>query len=83
MHLIYRRYSRSGYAPALFYLLMALGFGALAVYSAVRGSWLVMAIALAMIGVTIGGSRMMSRLKHAADAPRRTTDDEMEVRDGR
>ena len=39
MHLIWRRYTRSGYAPPLFYIVMAAGFIALAVFSGMRGSW--------------------------------------------
>ena len=62
MHLLYRRYSRSGYAPQLFYIVMALGFAGLAVFSAVRGSWLIAAIAIVMCGVTVAGSQLLPRL---------------------
>ena len=53
MHLIWRRYSRSGYAPPLFYFGMAAGFIALAAFSSMRGSWLIAAIAIVMAGVTL------------------------------
>jgi hypothetical protein len=82
MHLIWRRYASAGYAPPLFYMVMALGFAALAVFSGLRGSWMIMAIALLMVAVTLAGSRVMPRLGRAADASRRAIADE-EVRDGR
>jgi len=71
MHLLWKRYTRSGYAPPWFYVLMTLGFVALAVWGAMRADWTVMGIALVMIPVTVGGSRVMKRLAVAADASRR------------
>ncbi len=65
MHLIWRRYSRSGAAPLWFYAAMALGFGALAVWAIVQRDWLVMALALAMIGVTTAGARIMRSVRAA------------------
>ena len=65
MHLIWRRYSRSGAAPAWYYIAMALGFGALAVWAIVQRDWLVMALALAMIGATTVGARIMRSIRHA------------------
>jgi hypothetical protein len=79
MHLLWKRYSRSGYAPPWFYVLMALGFIALAVWGAVRADWVVMGVALVMIPLTIGGSRVMKRLSAAADISRR----DVERKDGR
>lgn len=75
MHLIWRRYSRSGYAPPAFYFVMVLGFIALAIFSGVRGQWLIMAVALAMAGVTLAGSRVMRRLADA-DASKRARAEE-------
>ena len=65
MHLIWKRYSRSGAAPAWYYIAMALGFGALAVWAIVQRDWLVMALALAMIGVTAIGARIMRSVRNA------------------
>ena len=65
MHLVWRRYSRSGAASPWFYGAMALGFTALAIWAIVERDWLVMAVALAMIGVTAAGARMMRSICHA------------------
>ncbi len=81
MHLIWRRYSRSGYAPPVFYIVMALGFVALAIFSGVRGSWMIMAIALVMASVTLAGSRVMRRLTDADGAARTARDAEKETDD--
>ena len=70
MHLLWRRYSRSGYAPSIFYWLMAAGFAALAGWGAVRGDWLVAAIALAMAPVTYVGARVMRMLSASASESR-------------
>ena len=82
MHLLWKRYSRSGYAPPWFYALMTLGFVALAAWGAVRADWVVMGVALVMIPVTVGGSRVMKRLSAAADASRRTVEQRKDGRDG-
>lgn len=66
MHLIVRRYSRSGYAPTAFYWLMAAGFGALAAWGIATGDWVVAGIAIAMAPVAIGGARVMRSLARAA-----------------
>jgi hypothetical protein len=81
MHLLGKRYSRSGAAPPWFYFVMALGFAALAVWAIVARDWVVMALALAMIGVTAGGARMMRSLRQNAtpavgDTGSRRQDDE-------
>jgi hypothetical protein len=81
MHLLWRRYSRSGAAPPWFYFVMALGFAALAVWAIVARDWLVMALALAMIGVTAAGARIMRALRQdgmpaVRDAGTRRQDDE-------
>lgn len=74
MHLLWKRYSRSGYAPPWFYALLGAGFIALAVWALVTGDWLVAAIAIVMLPVTFGGSRVMKRLRDASEASRRTLD---------
>ena len=68
MHLLWRRYSKSGAAPPWFYAAMALAFGALAVWAIVAHDWLVMALALAMIGVTAAGARIMRSTRRAGPA---------------
>jgi hypothetical protein len=45
MHLLVRRYNRSGYAAPWFLYAAALGFVALTVWGAVQGDWLVMILA--------------------------------------
>jgi cobalamin synthase len=62
MHLLYRRYARSGAAPRAFYVAFALGFTALALFAMVRGNWLVVALAIVMVAVTAAGARVMRRL---------------------
>jgi hypothetical protein len=63
MHLIWKRYSRSGAAPPWFYAAMALGFGALAIWAIIARDWLVMALALMMIGATAAGARIMRSIR--------------------
>jgi hypothetical protein len=82
VHLLWKRYSRSGYAPPWFYVLMTLGFVALAVWGAARTDWVVMGVALVMIPITLGGSRVMKRLAAAADASRREVEQRKDRRDG-
>ena len=71
MHLLWKRYAGSGYAPAAFYVILAGGFVALAAWSLGQRDWLVAAIALVMIVVTLAGSRLMRRLGESAAASRR------------
>jgi uncharacterized membrane protein len=66
MFFMRRRYSRSGYAPPLFYVALALGFSALLVWALVRGDWLVALLAAAMIAVTAVGGRFMRRFASAS-----------------
>jgi len=74
MHLLWKRYARSGYAPAWFYGLLGAGFVALATWALVRGDWLVAAIAAVMLPATVGGARLMRRLNEASEASRRALD---------
>jgi len=74
MNLLWRRYSRSGYAPPWFYAALAFGFAAFAVWGAVQRDWTVAAIAAAMAPVTIGGAALMRRLGAAAEASRNAVD---------
>ena len=71
MHLLWKRYTRSGLAPPWFYAAMAAAFLALAVWGGLRADWTVMAIALLMAPVTLAGARLMRRLSAAAEASRR------------
>jgi hypothetical protein len=82
MHLLWKRYSRAGYAPPWFYVLMMLGFIALAAWGAARMDWVVMGVALVMIPVTVAGSRVMKRLSTAADASRQEIERRKDGRDG-
>ena len=63
MYFLWKRYSRAGAAPPWFYVAMALGFAALAIWAIVARDWLVMALALAMIGVTAAGARIMRSIR--------------------
>jgi hypothetical protein len=74
VHLIARRYSRSGYAPAWFYAVLCIGFAAMAVWALAQRDWLVGAIAIAMVPVTIAGSRVLRRLSESARAERSATE---------
>jgi len=71
MMMLWRRYSKSGYAPGWFYLAIGAGFAAFAVWALVRGDWLVAAIAAAMVAVTAAGSRVMRHLQDAQAASER------------
>ena len=70
MQFIWRRYSRSGYAPPLFYIAVAIGFCALGAWAIVESEWVVAAIAIVMAPATIAGSRVMRRLNEAETASR-------------
>jgi hypothetical protein len=71
MQFVWRRYARSGYAPPLFYYAVMIGFIGLAVWAAVRGDWVVMALAIVMAPATYAGSRLMRRLSEAQEISRR------------
>ena len=71
MHLLWKRYARSGYAPSLLYVIIAAAFAALGVWAITERDWLVTAIAVAMVAVTLAGSRIMRRLSEATAASRR------------
>lgn len=70
MHLLWKRYSRSGMAPTWFYALLALGFVALAVWGAVEQNWIVMIVALAMAPIAIVGSRFIRRTAEPENVPK-------------
>ncbi len=74
MHLLWKRYARSGHAPPWFYAVMAVGFTGLAVWGAVRQDWVVAGVAAVMIAVTVVGSRVMRRLSEAAEASQKAID---------
>lgn len=68
MHLLWRRYTRSGgYAPSWYYALMAVAFVAIAVWAVVAGDWLIAAIAFVMIAVVAAGAVIMPRLMAAQE----------------
>src|SRR3954467_10917540 len=62
MNLLFRRYTRSGYAPPWFYAIAVVAFAGLAVWALVQMDWIVAALGLAMVPVTIAGARVMRRL---------------------
>lgn len=68
MHLLWRRWSRSGSAAPWFSYAMAVAFVALAIGAAAQGAWLVFALALAMAPTALAGSRAMRRIAGAARA---------------
>ncbi len=70
MHLLVRRYNRSGYAASWFYAAIGVGFGALAILALAHQDWLAASAAIAMVPITIAGARLMRRLKGAARASR-------------
>ena len=82
MHLLWKRYSRSGSAPPWYYALMAMAFIALAIWAGAQRDWLVMALALAMIGVTAGGARMMRSFRAGTTPPRGPDASRKEENDG-
>jgi hypothetical protein len=70
MHILWRRYTRSSYAPPWSYWVMAAGFVALAVWSAIQQDWVVLGVALAMVPVTFAGARVMRRLAASEEISR-------------
>ena len=75
MYLLLRRVTRSRAAPPLFYAAMALAFAGLAVFAALHGEWLILAIAIIMIAVTGAGSRVMRRMNVDPNTPMEGHDD--------
>lgn len=81
MHLIWRRYSRSGVAPLWFYAGMAVAFGALVVWATVERDWLAVVLSAVMAPVALAGSWLMRGVRDSiggASASTRaiTTDDD-------
>lgn len=74
MHLLWKRYTRSGSAPPWFYWLIGSGFVALAIWALAQSDWIVAAIAAVMVPVTIAGSVLMRRLREASAASQRSID---------
>ena len=72
MNFLWKRYSRSGSAPPWYYGLMAVAFIAVAIWAGAQRDWLVMAIAIAMVGITAGGARIMRSLRDGSATPRGT-----------
>lgn len=70
MHLIVRRYSRSGAATTWFYALLCTGFFTMAIWGFVRQDWLAAMIALAMAPVTLAGGRAIQRVQQRAKTAR-------------
>ncbi|MDP9237252.1 MAG: hypothetical protein M3P30_07640 [Chloroflexota bacterium] len=68
MHVLVGRHNRSGYASPWFYGAICTGFGAMAIWAFLQTDWLVGAVAVCMMPLTIAGSRLMRRLAEAARA---------------
>jgi predicted lysophospholipase L1 biosynthesis ABC-type transport system permease subunit len=76
MHVMWKRYARSGYAPRWFYVLAAAAFVALAAWAMVEGDWIVAAIAAVMVVAAFAGGRVMRRLGEGlAESSRRVPGD--------
>ena len=82
MHLLLRRYSRSGYASRWFLWALAAGFAALAVWAVVRSDWLVLALAVVMTAVTLAAVPLTRRLTEGLRASNRVNDAERNARHG-
>jgi hypothetical protein len=68
VHLIVRRYSRSGAAPLWFYFAMTAGFGVMAIWAFTQSDWLVGTVATLMVPATFAVSRLMRRFAGALRA---------------
>ena len=82
MHLLWKRYSRSGYASAWFLRALAVAFVALAVWAGVRGEWLVLALALVMAPIALAAVPVTRRLSEGLRASQRSIEAEREARHG-
>ena len=82
MHLLWKRYSRSGYASAWFLRALAVSFVALAVWAGVRGDWLVLALGLVMAPVTLAAIPLTRRLGEGLRASQRNIEAERDARHG-
>lgn len=72
MHLIWKRYAKSGYAPGWFYIIAAIAFVVVAIWGAVELDWIVAFVAIAMACTAIAGGRLMRRLSDGlAESSRR------------
>ena len=71
MHLLWKRYSRSGTAPAWFYAAIAGAFAGLIVWGIVASNWLVAALAAAMVLVTLAGAKLLRRAGESLEASNR------------
>lgn len=82
LFLLWRRYSRSGPVASWFYIVMSFAFAALVVWAAIRGDWIVAALACLMISVTVGGRVAIRRFAHALDSLERRVAAEEDEQDG-
>ena len=82
MHLLWRRYSRSGYASAWFLRALAVAFVALGVWGGVRGDWLVLALGLVMAPITLVAVALARRLSEGLQASQRNIEAERDTRHG-
>lgn len=80
MHLLVGRYSRSGYGPPWFYGAICIGFGAMAIWAFLQTDWIVGALALVMVPITIAGSRLIRRLAEGSRASKAAVESKGERR---
>lgn len=84
MHILWRRYARSGYAPVWFYALAGSAFASLVAWALFERDWLIAAIAGAMVLVTVAGGVAMGRMRDAYESSsRREERRRLEKEDGR
>jgi hypothetical protein len=82
MHLLMRRYSRSGYASAWFLRVLVVAFVALAVAAAVAGNWLVMGLAVCAAIGAFALIPLSARLRGGLAASERKLESERSARHG-
>jgi hypothetical protein len=82
MRLLMQRYNRSGYAAPWFLYAAAAGFVALAIWAAIRGDWLVTALAIVMAAVVVALVPVTRRLTSAMRASQQEINAQKEGRHG-
>ena len=69
MHMLWRRYARSGRAPSWFYAILGSGFVSLLILALFEQEWLAAALAFIMAGVTVVAGLLLPRFTAGLDAP--------------
>jgi hypothetical protein len=79
MHLLWKRYSRSGYASAWFLRALAVAFVSLGIWAGTRGDWLVLALALVMAPLTLAAVPLTRRLSEGLHASQQNMERERDA----